>query len=313
MGKICFGVDLGGTTVKMGLFAVDGTMTDKWEIVTRKEENGKYILPDIAASIQKKIEEQGFKREEIAGIGIGVPGPATEDGTVLKCANLGWDVFNVTDELSRLTGIENIKVGNDANVAALGEMWQGGGRGYRNLVMVTLGTGVGGGVILNGKILTGSRGAAGEIGHIKVKYDETDTCGCGKTGCLEQYASATGIVKQANRALEQYRGVSSLQQKKTLTAKMIFDAAKEGDALAVKLVEEFGENLGLALAQIAQVIDPEVFVIGGGVSKAGQIILEVVRKHYEENVMFALKNKAFCLAELGNDAGIFGSAKMVLE
>ena len=142
MGKICFGVDLGGTTVKMGLFAVDGTMTDKWEIVTRKEENGKYILPDIAASIQKKIEEQGFKREEIAGIGIGVPGPATEDGTVLKCANLGWDVFNVTDELSRLTGIENIKVGNDANVAALGEMWQGGGKGYRNLVMVTLGTGV---------------------------------------------------------------------------------------------------------------------------------------------------------------------------
>lgn len=312
MEKKCFGVDIGGTTVKMGLFTVEGNVTDKWEIITRKEEQGKFILSDIASSIQKKIEKKEIAKEEIVGIGLGVPGPVAEDGTVLKCANLGWGVFNVADKVRKLTGIENVKVGNDANVAALGEMWQGGGRGYKNLVMVTLGTGVGGGVILNGKILTGSNGAAGEIGHIKVKYDETDTCGCGKKGCLEQYASATGIGKEARKALKNYAGTSVLQKEK-ITAKVIFDAAKADDALAMELVEGFGKNLGLALAHIAQVIDPEVFVIGGGVSKAGQIILDVVSKNYEESVMFALKNKAFRLAELGNDAGIFGSAKMVLE
>lgn len=312
MTKVCFGVDLGGTTVKMGLFTVEGEVVDKWEIVTRKEEQGKYILPDIAASILSKIEEKGLKKEDVVGIGIGVPGPVAEDGTVFKCANLGWGVFNVADEMTKLTGIDNVKVGNDANVAALGEMWQGGGRGYKNLVMVTLGTGVGGGVILNGKILTGSKGAAGEIGHIKVKYDEKDTCGCGKKGCLEQYASATGIVKEAKRALEGYVGETVLN-KEQITAKDIFDAAKANDSFAKEIVEAFGENLGLALAHIAQVIDPEVFVIGGGVSKAGQIILDVVSKNYEENVMFALKNRVFCLAELGNDAGIFGSARMVLE
>ncbi|MDD7402436.1 MAG: ROK family glucokinase [Butyribacter sp.] len=312
MAQVCFGVDLGGTTVKMGIFTADGEVIDKWEIVTRKEENGAHILPNIAASIQDKMAEKQIDKNMVIGIGIGVPGPVAADGTVFKCANLGWGVFNVADELSRLTGIANVKVGNDANVAALGEMWQGGGKGYQNLVMVTLGTGVGGGVILNGKILTGSRGAAGEIGHIKVKYDETDVCGCGKTGCLEQYASASGIVKEAKRALESTECDTVLAGKE-ITAKDVFDAAKAKDAFAVQLVEEFGKNLGIALAQVAQVIDPEAFVIGGGVSKAGQIILDVVSKNYEENVMFALKNREFCLAQLGNDAGIFGSAKMVLD
>lgn len=312
MEKRCFGVDIGGTTVKMGLFTVDGEVTDKWEIVTRKEEAGKYILGDIAESIKEKMATSGLTVNDIEGIGIGVPGPIKEDGTVLKCANLGWGVFNVADEVRNLTGIEKVKVGNDANVAALGEMWQGGGKGYENLVMVTLGTGVGGGVILGGKILTGSNGAGGEIGHIRVNYEEKDTCGCGKTGCLEQYASATGIVKEAKRALEKYTGKSAIMEGE-LSAKSIFDAAKAGDELANEIVEKFGFNLGIALAHIAQVIDPEVFVIGGGVSRAGQIIIDVVSKYYEENVMFALKNKAFKMAELGNDAGIFGSARMVLD
>lgn len=311
MKKRCFGVDIGGTTVKMGLFTVDGEVTDKWEIVTRKEDAGKHILGDIAESIKEKMKELDLTINDIEGIGIGVPGPVKEDGTVLKCANLGWGVFNVADEVRNLTGIENIKVGNDANVAALGEMWQGGGKGYENLVMVTLGTGVGGGVILGGKILTGSNGAGGEIGHMRVNYEEKDVCGCGKTGCLEQYASATGIVKVAKRAMEQYTGKSAIMEGE-LSAKSVFDAAKAGDELAKEVVEEFGFNLGVALAHIAQVIDPEVFVIGGGVSRAGQIIIDVVSKYYEENVMFALKNKAFKMAELGNDAGIFGSARMVL-
>ena len=250
--------------------------------------------------------------EDIAGLGIGVPGPVKEDGTVLKCANLGWGVFNVADTVRELTGIENVKVGNDANVAALGEMWQGGGKGYNNLVMVTLGTGVGGGVILGGKILTGSNGAGGEIGHIRVNYEEKDVCGCGKTGCLEQYASATGVVRLAKKALEKKEKKTTLVAD-DLSAKAVFDAAKAGDELAMDIVEKFGFYLGMALAHISQVIDPEVFVIGGGVARAGQIIIDEVSKNYEENVMFALKNKAFKMAELGNDAGIYGSARMVLD
>ena len=312
MEKRCFGVDIGGTTVKMGLFTVDGKVTDKWEIPTRKEENGKYILEDIAKSVKERMQRDTLILEDIAGLGIGVPGPVKEDGTVLKCANLGWGVFNVADTVRELTGIETVKVGNDANVAALGEMWQGGGKGYNNLVMVTLGTGVGGGVILGGKILTGSNGAGGEIGHIRVNYEEKDVCGCGKTGCLEQYASATGVVRLAKKALEKKEKKTTLVAD-DLSAKAVFDAAKAGDELAMDIVEKFGFYLGMALAHISQVIDPEVFVIGGGVARAGQIIIDEVSKNYEENVMFALKNKAFKMAELGNDAGIYGSARMVLD
>lgn len=312
MEKRCFGVDIGGTTVKMGLFTVDGKVTDKWEIPTRKEENGKYILEDIAKSVKERMQRDTLTLEDIAGLGIGVPGPVKEEGTVLKCANLGWGVFNVADTVRELTGIENVKVGNDANVAALGEMWQGGGKGYNNLVMVTLGTGVGGGVILGGKILTGSNGAGGEIGHIRVNYEEKDVCGCGKTGCLEQYASATGVVRLAKKALEKKEKKTTLVAD-DLSAKAVFDAAKAGDELAMDIVEKFGFYLGMALAHISQVIDPEVFVIGGGVARAGQIIIDEVSKNYEENVMFALKNKAFKMAELGNDAGIYGSARMVLD
>ncbi len=311
MEKLCFGVDVGGTTVKIGLFTKSGENVDKWEIVTRKEEGGKYIIDDIVASIEGKIKERAIHKDNIAGIGLGVPGPVTEDGTVLKCANLGWGVFNVVKELEEKTGF-TVKAGNDANVAALGEVWQGGGKGHDSIVMVTLGTGVGGGVILGGKILTGSNGAAGEIGHLSVVYDESETCGCGKVGCLEQVASATGIVKEAKKLLNNSDKPSKLRQVQYLSAKEIFDAAKEGDELANDLVEDLGKYLGLALSHIAGVVDPQAFVIGGGVSKAGQMLIDVVQKNYEKNSIFALKNKKFFLAELGNDAGIYGAAKMVL-
>lgn len=309
----CAGVDIGGTTVKLGIFTVEGDLLEKWEIPTRKENQGEYILGDVAKSVLAKMDELHIKIEEIEGLGIGVPGPITEDGTVLKCANLGWGIFNVAEEVSKLTGISKVKVGNDANVAALGEMWKGGGKGFKSLVMITLGTGVGGGVILNGKILTGSNGAAGEIGHLVIRQDEMDTCGCGKQGCLEQYASATGIVKEAKRAFTRVNTPSALRELEDLSAKDIFDHAKMGDELAVELVEDLGRNLGLACSHIAQIIDPEAFVIGGGVSKAGTILLDVIEKNYSDKVMYALKDKHFCLATLGNDAGIYGSARMVLE
>ncbi|HEX3077286.1 MAG TPA: ROK family glucokinase [Lachnospiraceae bacterium] len=313
MKKYCFGVDIGGTTVKIGLFTIEGTIVDKWEIKTRTEDKGSNILPDIAESLMDKLQEKGIQKDEIEGIGIGVPGPVDAKGTVLGCVNLGWGIFNVAEEVTRLTGIQNVKAGNDANVAALGEVWLGGGKGYDDMIMITLGTGVGGGVILGGEIVTGSKGAAGEIGHMTVKFDEPDTCNCGRKGCLEQFASATGIVKEAKRLLERTSEESSLRSIENLTAKDIFDAAKKDDKLAYELVEQLGWYLGSTCANISAVVDPQVFVIGGGVSKAGVILLDTIQRHYEKFAFKPHKEKEFRLAELGNDAGIVGSAKMVLK
>ncbi len=307
-----FGVDLGGTTVKLGLFDISGKVLDQWEIVTRKENNGGFILSDIAESIKGKIAEKGIEKNDIAGVGMGVPGPVKEDGTVIKCANLGWGIFNVAKELGKLTGLL-VKVGNDANVAALGEMWQGGGKGYQNVVMVTLGTGVGGGIIVNGKMIAGTNGAGGEIGHMKVDTNESDVCGCGKTGCLEQYSSATGIVRIAKKALDKDSSPSKLRELDDISCKDIFDLAKDKDAVAMDAVNTLGEYLGMALANVACVADPEVFVIGGGVSRAGDILLDTIKEHYLKDAFHACRKAEFRLATLGNDAGIYGSAKLILE
>ena len=307
----CFGVDIGGTTVKLGLFTIEGEVLDKWEIPTVKTDGGVNILKDVAASLEQKMQEKGLNKSEFAGVGIGVPGPVRGDGTVIECVNLGWGTTPVKTIMEELTGMPT-EVGNDANVAALGEQWQGGGKGYDSSVMLTLGTGVGGGVILNGQILPGSNGAAGEVGHMYVNYDETDKCNCGKTGCLEQYASATGIVKEAKRYLAKSDEATCLRDMEELSAKAIFDAAKEGDEVAQKLVDQLGRYLAIACSHLAHAVDPQVFVIGGGVSKAGQILIDAIKKHYDPICMNALKGKPFELATLGNDAGIFGSAKMVL-
>ena len=259
----CFGVDIGGTTVKIGLFRTEGELLDKWEIPSRTENEGEAILPDIAQSVLRKIGEDAYKEETFIGIGVGVPAPVTEDGIVNGSANLGWKYKEVKQELETLTGL-SVKVGNDANVAALGEMWQGGGSGEQNMVMVTLGTGVGGGVIVNGKVVTGAHGAGGEIGHICVNYSETQTCGCGNRGCMEQYASATGIVRLAKEKLEASKEPSVLREKE-ITAKEVFDAVKAGDKLAQEVAVQFGEYLGCGIANLAAVADPAVIVIGGGV------------------------------------------------
>ena len=306
-----FGVDLGGTTVKMGLFNISGEVLDKWEITTRKEDNGGHILSDIAESIKGKIAEKSIALEDITGVGMGVPGPVKDDGTVVKCANLGWGIFNVAEELSALVNLP-VKVGNDANVAALGEMWQGGAKGHNDVVMVTLGTGVGGGIIVNGKMIAGNHGAGGEIGHMKVDNEETDVCGCGKTGCLEQYSSATGIVRIAKKALAASDAPSKLRELAEVTAKDIFDCAKEGDQVALSCVDTLGSYLGGALANVACVADPEVFVVGGGVSRAGDILIDTIKKHYVKNAFHACKEAEFVVATLGNDAGIYGSAKLIL-
>lgn len=313
MKTFAFGVDIGGTTIKMGLFTTLGGILDAWEIPTQTESKGSHILPDIAEAIEKRLAEHDISKLDVEGIGVGVPGPVGTDGTVFKCVNLGWGVFNVERRLSSITGLK-VKAGNDANVAALGEMWQGGGKGYENIVMVTLGTGVGGGVIIGGKILAGANGAAGEIGHFPMFDDETEDCACGKKGCLEQYTSANGIVRITKRYLAAHPQVeSSLKLIERYTAKEIFDEAKKGDAVALLMVDEVGKLLGKGLASIACVLNPDVFVIGGGMAKAGEILLESVRKHFRTYAFHASRETQFRIAELSNDAGIYGGVRMVLE
>lgn len=308
--KYCFGIDIGGTTEKLGLFQGDGVILDKWEIKTRTEREGINILKDAAAAVESKIAERGIDRDDILGIGVGVPAPV-KDGVVEKTANLGWPYKDVAKELAELLKLP-VKVGNDANVAALGEMWLGGGKGHKNLIMVTLGTGVGGGIIVNEHIMSGAHGAAGEIGHICVNYEEKDHCGCGRCGCLEQYASATGIARLARQKLTDTSRQTILKVE-GVSAKMVFDAVKEGDEVAKEIADEFGRYLGYALCNIAVIVDPSVVVVGGGVSKAGEILLTYIRKYYQERAFFANRDTGFVLATLGNDAGICGAAKLVLE
>ena len=313
MKKYCFGIDVGGTTVKMGLFTTEGELLDKWEIPTRKEDGGAYILNDVAASVEAKLAKKNIEKEDVAGAGIGVPGPTLDTGYVSICVNLGWKDKNPANELSELLSIP-VKAGNDANVAALGEMWKGGGEGYLDVVLLTLGTGVGGGIIINGEIAPSHRGVGGELGHITVNPDEEATCNCGNHGCLEQYASATGVVRIAKKLLAASKEESSLRTLETVTAKDVFDAAKAGDHLAVEAVEVLGKYLGLVVANVALTVDPDVFVIGGGVSKAGQVLIDVITKYYHKFAKIIGDNKAkVVLAKLGNDAGIYGAARMVLK
>lgn len=309
MKKYVFGVDIGGTTVKLGLFDVEGNVLDKWEIPTRTENGGEKILPDIADSIREKMKQ--IDKDFVAGVGVGAPGPVDGKGIVHRAVNLGWGTFSIKDTLEDLLNMP-VMAGNDANVAALGEMWMGGGQGYRDLVVVTLGTGVGGGIIIDGKMLTGATGAGGEIGHIHVNDEEEEICGCGNKGCLEQYSSATGITRLTNQLLASSDKDSVLRGGE-VSAKTVFDAVKERDPLAVEVAEKFGKYLGDGLASIACVVNPEAIVIGGGVSKAGEILIDFIRPHYEKNVFHGSRQVKFSLATLGNDAGIYGAAKLVLD
>lgn len=311
MKKYAFGVDIGGTTCKIGFFETSGKMLDRWEIRTNTENHGNAILDDVARAIDNKLAQERIAKEEVLGVGVGVPGPVKEDGIVNKCVNLGWGVRNVEEELRNITGL-TVKVGNDANVAALGEAWQGGAMGCDNVIMVTLGTGVGGGIIIGGKMVSGYHGAGGEIGHMAVNEDEIEACTCGKYGCLEQYTSATGIVRMAKRKLAVTSDETSLKSCDPLTAKDVFDAAKAGDEVAEELVDEVGTILGRALANAACVVNPEMIVIGGGVSKAGGILLDTIKKHFVENAFHACRETGFALAGLGNDAGMYGCVKMLL-
>lgn len=312
MRKYGIGVDIGGTTCKLGIFETNGSLIEKWEIPTNVEEKGSHILDDLSNAIKEKLLSKNIMWSDIEGVGLGIPGPVTQDGIVHKCVNLGWGVVHIQEEMQNKLNLP-VKAGNDANLAALGEMWQGSGKGYKNLIMVTLGTGVGAGIIYDGKIISGTQGAAGEIGHIKVKNNETISCGCGKKGCLEQYASATGIVNRAYSQLKINDQVTSLRELKEITAKDIFDAAKKGDKVACNLIEELGELLGTTLANVSCVLNPEIILLGGGLSKAGDILVGITQKHFLKKAFHICENTKFSLATLGNDAGIYGGVCYILN
>lgn len=311
MKTYCFGIDVGGTSVKCGLFHTDGTLVEKWEIPTRTENNGQNILPDVAETINAKLAEKNIDKADVEGVGIGIPGPINSRGEAACAVNLYWGFTPVAQILGDLTGLK-AQAGNDANVAALGEAWKGAAAGAQNIIMITLGTGVGGGIIINGKILAGSHGAGGEIGHALVVRGEDEKCNCGNHGCLEQYASATGIVRVAGRMLAASEEDSTLRELQNITAKDVLDAFKAGDAVAVRIMEYVGDLLGGAIAGFTTVVDPEAIVIGGGVSKAGQPLIDCIEKYYQRYAFSSCKETPIVLATLGNDAGIYGAAKMVL-
>ena len=310
--KYGFGVDLGGTTVKLAFFNDEGTMLNKWEIPTVTSNGGSRILPDIAASIRAHLDKVGVADSDVLGIGIGVPGPVDGKGVVNKCVNLGWGVFNIHEELGKLTGFP-VKAGNDANVAALGEYWKGGGQGCENMIFATLGTGVGGGIVIDGKLVHGVHGAGGEIGHLVLNREETEPCGCGKCGCVEQYCSATGIVRMAEKHLAATDAASTLRDIFPLTCKDVFDHAAAGDAVASDILEKVYAYLGEFLADLCAVLDPEAVVLGGGVSKAGLPLLDGARRYFDKYAFHGTKGVRFELASLGNDAGAYGAFKLALS
>lgn len=311
--KYAFGVDVGGTTVKLGFFTREGALTEKWEIPTRIDDGGSAILPDIAASIDGCLARHGVDKADVIGVGIGVPGPVDDDGNVNRCVNLNWGVFNLHQALGALTGLP-VKAGNDANVAALGEYYDGGGKGSRSMLMVTLGTGIGGGFVWDGKILNGAHGVGCEIGHMTVDRGENAlACTCGKRGCAEQYASARSVGLLATRLLARDSRPSLLRACGSVTAREVFRCAAEQDSLAREVLEQVYDVLGLTIAMGCCMVDPELVVLGGGMSKAGQVLLDGVRPRFEHHMFHACKGTKFALATLGNDAGIYGCFHLAMQ
>ncbi|MFM0585028.1 ROK family glucokinase [Streptococcus suis] len=319
MSKKIIGIDLGGTSVKLAILTTEGEIQEKWSIKTNILDDGSHIVPDIIDSILHRFETHGLTKEDFLGVGMGSPGVVdSEAGTVIGAYNLNWKTLQlVKEQFETALGLPFF-IDNDANVAALGEQWVGAGNNNPNVVFMTLGTGVGGGVIAAGNLIRGVKGAGGELGHITVDFDEPFACTCGKKGCLETVASATGIVNLSRRYADQYAGDAKLKQMiddgQDVTAKDVFDLAKEGDDLALIVYRHFSEYLGVACANIAAVLNPAYIVLGGGVSAAGEFLLDGVRKVFAENSFPQIKESTqIVLATRGNDAGVLGAASLVLK
>ncbi|SDY54538.1 glucokinase [Evansella caseinilytica] len=306
------GIDIGGTTVKLSFIDVQGNILTKWEIPTNIADGGKHIVKDIAATIEEKLAELGLNKSHLMGIGIGAPGFIdVKNGIIFEAVNIGWKDFHLKEEIETLLAVPAF-VDNDANLAAVGEMWQGAGKGAKNLICVTLGTGVGGGIIADGEIIHGQSGMAGEIGHIAAVTENGAPCNCGKTGCLETVASATGISRLALEALDKNNTgklTDILAQHGKLSTKDVFTAAQENDAVALSVIDEATRHLGLVLANLANAINPETIVIGGGVSRAGDYLVHHIRRYFNRFAIPKIANETkMHIATLGNDAGVYGAA-----
>lgn len=310
MKEYYFGVDVGGTTVKMGLYSEKAGWIKKWEIPTRTENGGVHVLDDIAAAVYAAQQEFDLDNARTAGIGIGVPGPVLKKSIVNGCVNVGWDVVNVAEELGRRTGLP-VYVENDANIAALGEQWKGAGKEYQNVALLTLGTGVGGGIILDGKIVSGFQGGGGEVGHLPVVHDADHDCNCGKSDCVELAGSATGVLSYAKKLLSETEQPSAMREIQELTAKDVCDCCAAGDALAQQCIDHAAEALGTALACIGCIVNPEAFLFGGGMAAAGDILLEPISRVYNAKVFPPLRGTPILQATLGNEAGITGAVRLV--
>ncbi len=307
--KQLIGIDIGGTTVKIGFLDTNGNILNKFEIVTNKANKGENILKDVSISILEYISKNNIDTNDIEGIGFGIPGPVVNN-IVTICVNLGWVNKNVAEEFSNLIPFKTkIACANDANVAALGEMWKGNDLNYTNAIMLTLGTGVGGGVIVDGKAIDGVNGAGGELGHVKSDFKYNFQCNCGLKGCLETVTSATGVVNIAKAKLKSNK--SNLSTIENLTCKDVFDNAKLNDPIALEVVQEVYSYLGHICSILSATTNPEVIIIGGGVSKAGDMLIEGIKKSYNEFAFTPVKNTSIILATLGNDAGMIGAASLV--
>ena len=310
--QVAFGVDIGGTEIKIGAFSSEGVLIEKWSVKTDLEGNGSKIIPDVTANIKGYLEQHQLQEADVLGIGMGIPGPVDAKGYVRTCPNLKWNGVYPAAELKKFFPNARVAAGNDANVAALGEYHKGCGKDAASMMMITLGTGVGGGIIIDGRIIAGAHGLGGEIGHVAVNPNLEQPCGCGNKGCINEYASATGLARYAKRMVEEDPRDSLLRQIPQITAKDVCDCAKQGDALAMECIEICMEPLGVAMAHISHAIDPELFVIGGGVSHAGQLLLDAIRKSYESQIFLISKGAELRLAELGNDAGIIGACMLAI-
>ncbi|MGP4042350.1 ROK family glucokinase [Gracilibacillus sp. D59] len=313
---LLIGIDIGGTTVKNAIISNQGELITKWEIPTNLDNQGESVPKDIWSSIENKLSELNLKKERFAGMGVGAPGfIEPETGNVAIAVNIGWENFQLKDILEELSGLD-VYVDNDANIAALGENWKGSGNQVENMLAVTLGTGVGGGIISNGKIVTGANGTGAEIGHITVEKGGAP-CNCGRSGCLETVTSATGIVRQAEELIAEGKAISLKKRKDTngaITTKDVFELAAEGDNDSKNLLQHVFDVLGFTLANVAITVNPAKIVIGGGVSKAGNELLEPLKKAFEKYTL-PRTNEAceFVIAQLGNDAGVYGGAYLVLQ
>ncbi|MCY7080414.1 ROK family glucokinase [Streptococcus oralis] len=319
MSQKIIGIDLGGTSIKFAILTQEGEIQEKWSIKTNILDEGSHIVDDMIESIQHRLDLLGLSSTDFRGIGMGSPGVVDrEKGTVIGAYNLNWKTLQpIKEKIEKALGIPFF-IDNDANVAALGERWMGAGDNQPDVVFMTLGTGVGGGIVAEGKLLHGVAGAAGELGHITVDFDQPIACTCGKKGCLETVASATGIVNLTRRYADEYEGDATLKRLiddgEEVTAKTVFDLAKEGDDLALIVYRNFSRYLGITCANIGSILNPSTIVIGGGVSAAGEFLLQGVQKVYDENTFPQVRTTTkLALATLGNDAGVIGAASLVLQ